>query len=95
MAVRPKQSQGRFSTRVRLGDEEHSFVDEFRHLGHLMSADCQDDKDVVKQFRRQMLLAIRWSGSSHIHTERNKWYILTHLCESGYCLQINPNYQVN
>ena len=29
------------------------------------------------------------------YTERNKWYILTHLCESGYCLQINPNYQVN
>ena len=28
-------------------------------------------------------------------TERNKWYILTHLAESGYCLQINPNYQVN
>ena len=28
-------------------------------------------------------------------TERNNWYILTHLCESGYCLQINPNYQVN
>ena len=29
------------------------------------------------------------------HTERNKWYILTHLGESGYCLQINRNYQVN
>ena len=29
------------------------------------------------------------------HTERNTWYILTHLGESGYCLQINPNYQVN
>ena len=29
------------------------------------------------------------------HTERNKWYILTHFGESGYCLQINPNYQVN
>ena len=28
-------------------------------------------------------------------TERNKWYILTHLGESGYCLQINPNYPVN
>ena len=28
-------------------------------------------------------------------TERNKWYILTHLGESGYCLQINLNYQVN
>ena len=29
------------------------------------------------------------------HTERNKLYILTHLGESGYCPQINPNYQVN
>ena len=28
------------------------------------------------------------------YAERNKWFILTHLCESGYCLQINPDYQV-
>ena len=27
--------------------------------------------------------------------KRNKWYILNHLGESGYCLHINPNYQVN
>ena len=30
--VRPKQSQGRYSTRVRLGNEELSFVEEFRFL---------------------------------------------------------------
>ena len=28
-------------------------------------------------------------------TERNKWYILTHLGKSSYCPQINQNYQVN
>ena len=53
MLVRPKQSQGRYSTRVRLGDEELSFVDEFRYLGHMMTAGCRDDKVVVKQFRRK------------------------------------------
>ena len=42
-----------FSTRVRLGDEELSFVEEFRYLGHIMTADCRDDKDIKKQFRRQ------------------------------------------
>ena len=42
MLVRPKQSQGRFSTRVRLGNEELSFVEEFRYLGHIMTADCRD-----------------------------------------------------
>ena len=26
-------------------------------------------------------------------TEKNKWYKLTHLGESSYCLQINPDYQ--
>ena len=35
MLVRPKQSQGRSSTRVRLGNEELSFVEEFHYLGHL------------------------------------------------------------
>ena len=47
MLVRPKQSQGQFSTRVRLGNEELSFVEEFRHLGHIITADCRDDK-VIK-----------------------------------------------
>ena len=48
MLVRPKQSQGRYSTRVRLGNEELSFVVEFRYLGHVMTADCRDDKDIKK-----------------------------------------------
>ena len=53
MLVRPKQSQGQFSTRVRLGNEELSFVEEFRYLGHIMTADCRDDMDIKKQFRRK------------------------------------------
>ena len=53
MLVRPKQSQGRFSTRVRLGNEKLSIVEEFRYLGHIMTADCRDDKDIKKQFRRK------------------------------------------
>ena len=53
MLVRPKQSQGRYSTRVRLGNEELSFVEEFRYLGHVITADCRDDTDIEKQFRRQ------------------------------------------
>ena len=53
MMVRPKQSQGRYSTRVRLGNEGHSFVGEFRYPKHVMTAGCRDDKDIEKQFRRQ------------------------------------------
>ena len=53
MLIRPKQSQGLFSTRVRHGNEELSFVEEFRYLGHIVTADCGDDKDIKKQFRRQ------------------------------------------
>ena len=46
MLVRPKQSQGHYSTRDRLGNEELSFVNEFSYLGHVMTADCRDDKDI-------------------------------------------------
>ena len=53
MMVQPKQSQGRHSTRVRFGYAELSFVYEFRYLGHVMTADCRDDKDIGKQFRWQ------------------------------------------
>ena len=35
-----------------------------------------------------------WSHRRN-NAERNKWYILTHLGETGYCLQLNPNYKVN
>ena len=51
MLVRPKQSQGRYSTRVRLGNEL-SFVQEFRYLWHVMTADSRD-KDIKKQFMKQ------------------------------------------
>ena len=53
MLVRPKQSQGRYSTRVSLGNEKLSFVQEFCYLGHVMTADCRDDKDIKKQYMRQ------------------------------------------
>ena len=53
MLVRPKQSQVRYSTRVRLGDEELHFVDNFCYLERVMTADCWDDKDIGKRFRRQ------------------------------------------
>ena len=53
MLVRSKQSHGRFSTRLRLGNDELCFVEQFRYLGHIMTADCRDDKDIKKQFRRQ------------------------------------------
>ena len=52
-AGRPKQSQGGDSTRVKLENEELSFVQEFRYLGHVMPADCRDDEDIKKQFMRQ------------------------------------------
>ena len=64
MLVRPKQSQGRYSTRVRFGDEELSFVDDFRYLGHVMTADCRDDKDVLKQFRIQNAVSNMLTGEA-------------------------------
>ena len=51
--VRPKQSHGQYSTRVRVGNEELSFIEEFRYLGHIVTADCRDDKGIKKQFWRQ------------------------------------------
>ena len=57
---------------LRLGNEELSFVEEFRYLGHIMTADCRDDNDINKQFRRKMQLAICWSGNSHLHLLKQK-----------------------
>ena len=79
MLVRLKQSQGQFSTRVRLGNEELSFVEEFRYLGHIMTADCRDDKDIKKQFIRQNAVGNCWSGNSHLHILRQKSNCSSHI----------------
>ena len=48
-----KANTGRYSTRVRLTNEELSFVDKFSYLGHVMTADCRDDQDIKNRFRKQ------------------------------------------
>ena len=72
MLVRPKQSQGGSSTRVRLGNEELSFVEEFRYLGNIMTADCGDDKDIKKQFRRQNAVGNMLVRKFSLHLLRQK-----------------------
>ena len=55
---------------VRIGNEEFSFVAEFRYLGHVMTADCRDGKDIEQQFRSsggKVQFAISLSGSTHLH----------------------------
>ena len=39
--VRPKQSQGRYSTRVGLENEELNYVEELRYIGHMITADVE------------------------------------------------------
>ena len=61
--VRPLQSQGLFSTRVRLRYEELSFIKEFCYLGHIMTAEIR----ILKNNQGgKMHLAICWSGNSHL-----------------------------
>ena len=62
MLVRPKQSQRGYSTRDRFGDVELSYVEEFRYLGHVMTAYCRVDMDIVKQFRRQNACSWQYAG---------------------------------
>ena len=72
MLVQSKQSQGRYSTRVRLGNEELSFVEEFRYLGHVMTATVEMIRMLKNSSGGKMLLVICWSGSSHLHLLRQK-----------------------
>ena len=66
-------------TRVRLGNEELSFVEEFRYLGDIMTADCRDDKDLKNNSRGKMQWAICWSGNSHLHLLRQKSNCSSHI----------------
>ena len=44
---------GQVLNKSRLGNEELSYVEAVRYLGHVMTADCRDDKDITKQYSRQ------------------------------------------
>ena len=78
MPVRPKQSQGLFSTRIRLGNEELCFVEEFRCLGLVMTVDCRDDKD-MKKFRRQSAVGNMLEGRSRFHLGTQKFNCSSHI----------------
>ena len=79
MLVRPKQLQDRFSTRVRLGNEEFGFVEEFRYLRHVMTADCLMIRILKNNSGGKMHLAICWLGNSHLHLLRQKSNCSSHI----------------
>ena len=53
MLVRPKSSRCKYATEVNLNNVGLQYVNEFRYLGHIVTDDFRDDKDIAKQFRRQ------------------------------------------
>ena len=68
MLVRSKQSQGCFGRISRLRDKGHGFVDEFRCLGDVMTADNRDN-NIGKLFRRkngQEVLICTYGGKNPI-----------------------------
>ena len=94
MLVRPKQSQGRYSTRIRLGNEELVFVEEFRYLWHVTTADCRDHKDIKKQFRMENpvgnMLVRKFSFAS---IEAKIWLFISHCCPIYGCALWRHSYQ--
>ena len=79
MLVRPKQSRGRYSTRVRLGNEELGFVDQHRYLGLVTTADCRDDNDIEKEFRRQGTVGKTLIRSFNLNQWRQKSNCSSHI----------------
>lgn len=53
MLIEPKSTKCIFSTRLTLNDTQLEYVEDFKYLGHIISSDGRDDKDILKQFRRQ------------------------------------------
>ena len=53
MLVRPNCPNYSLSTETKLSGVALEYVDEFQYLGHIITAGCNDDKDVAKQTRRQ------------------------------------------
>ena len=65
---------------------------EWKHSLGSKTHTLKEEKEKIAGDKKKQKM---FDPQSNTITERNQWYILTHLFESGYCLQINPNYQVN
>ena len=64
------QSNHRVGTQQESGSEMRNLalsIEKFHYLGHVMTADYRDDKDIENNSGCKMQLAISWSGSSHLH----------------------------
>jgi hypothetical protein len=53
MLIRPKGPKYCLAIEIKLNGVTLSYVDEFQYLGHIITADCTDNKDIAKQTRRQ------------------------------------------
>jgi len=53
MLMKPDNSRCSYATGVVLNDVPLVYVDEFKYLGHIITSDGRDDRDISKQFRRQ------------------------------------------
>ena len=85
MIVKPPRSQWQYSTQVVLDGVSLQYVDEFSYLGHIISSDGRDDKDILKQFRRQNAVGnmlIRRFGFAHIDI---KIQLFKSFCYPIYC----------
>ena len=52
------------------------------YIGHFMTADCRDDKDIEKQFRRQNSVGNMLVRKSHLHPLRQKSNCSSHIATS-------------
>ena len=79
MPVRPKQSQGRYSTRVRLGNEELALLWSFVTYHQSWLQIVEIARILINDSGSKMQLSICWSGSSHLDLRRQKYNCSSHI----------------
>jgi retron-type reverse transcriptase len=92
MLIKPRCCKINYSTHAVLGNTPLQFVDDFKYLGHIISADCRDEKDVHKQFRRQNAVGNMLVRKFHFAPVAVKIQLFKTYCYPIYCnaLWSNP-----
>jgi hypothetical protein len=85
MLVKPRGSKCHYAVDVFLDNVKLNYVNEFKYLGHILTADCTDDKDIAKQLRRQNAVGNMIIRKFSFAPEAAKIQLFKSYCYPIYC----------
>ena len=93
MRILPKQLKLNNCPSVYLGENKLQFVEDFNYLGHTITSDFSDDKDILKEMRKLCYRGNCLIRKFKFCNEEVKCMLFKSFCYSLYCSSLWFNYK--